>query len=102
MEYRLYIQQNFKGGSMNNTLIIQDVNLKLLEKQRITLITIQDSALFDRMPQHQQDCISGISNMLNAWSDDRYREGDNHESNTREDEVYTKDTAKYPWDFICE
>lgn len=80
---------------MNSTLTIQDVDLKLLEKQRITLITIQDSALFDRMPQHQQDCISGLSNMLNAWSDDRYREGDNYESDTREDEVCTKDTAKY-------
>lgn len=81
---------------MNSTLTIQDVDLKLLEKQRITLITIRDSAIFKRMTQHQQNCIVGLSNMLNAWSDDRYREGDNHDSSTKEDEVYTKDTDKHP------
>lgn len=84
-----------KGGSMSNTLIIQGVDLKLLEKQRAILIAIQDSDLFNWMPQHEQDCISGLSNMLNVWSDTCYREGDNHEPNTGEDEMYTKDTDKH-------
>ena len=50
-------------------LIIDNVDLELLERQRLILSTLQPN----QIPTHEQmDAIEGIQNMLDGWSDEIY------------------------------
>jgi len=54
------------------TLIATDVDLVLLEQQRIKLgeLTFNSEAL-RHMTEGQKSALFGVVNMLDAWSDDR-------------------------------
>lgn len=51
-----------------NTLVIDAVNFKLLERQRLILGTIDPK----RLSKKQMIALDGIQNMLDTWSDDRF------------------------------
>ena len=52
---------------MNEALYITNVDLKMLDSQRLALATVP----LDGMSPEQRDAISGIQNMLTHWSDTR-------------------------------
>ena len=60
---------------MYNTLVIHDVDLDLLERQRKQLIDVMlNKELWNRMNHSQQEALEGVIGMLDDWSDNRYWE----------------------------
>ena len=47
------------------TLIIDNINIELLEKQRLILQTID----YNNLTVEQAEALQGIQNMLDNWSD---------------------------------
>ena len=50
----------------NKTLVIEDVDFGLLEKQRLELVKVVSGVPFD------MELIDGLLNMLDSWSDSEY------------------------------
>ena len=58
---------------MENTLVIENVDLDLLEEQRIILNDIVcGSDAFNLLNTEQREALIGISGMLDHWSDAVY------------------------------
>ena len=58
---------------MSSTLTIEEVDLSLLEMQRVALASISPKAR-RHFKKRQIEALDGIQNMLDAWSDKRYFE----------------------------
>lgn len=57
-------------------VVIHNVDVELLDRQRLALVRITDDLENCRRPEPEDmELIAGLQNMLDAWSDDRYHAG---------------------------
>lgn len=59
------------------TIIIENVDLDLLESQRLALRRVIDAAIMGRQASREDIReAEGLENMLDVWSDNRYHTGE--------------------------
>lgn len=54
---------------MNQTITVKNVDIDLLREQQESLITLNRTILGYQLNSHQQDCIDGVINFLDACID---------------------------------
>jgi len=54
---------------MNQTIVIYNVDIDLLREQQEALLTLDRTVLAYQTNPHQQDCIDGLINFLDACID---------------------------------